>query len=676
MKMPKIQRAAMLAAIAVLCMGSPRSLLAQTVTTVAGGYIGDGGKAVNAAFTYPVGVAEDQNGNYYVSDLDGHRIRKINASNGKISTIAGTGIAGYNGDGILASAAQLNSPAHIKFDPQGDLVVSDSSNCRVRKIDSWGIITTIAGNGTCGSPSGDAGLATAATLGPSFGIAYDNSGNLYISDYVNNVVRVVNTAGIIYTFAGNGTAGFSGDGGPATLAQLHTPIGMVADAAGNIYIAESGNSVVRKVDITGTITTFAGLPGNGGFSGDGGPAASAAIGKPRGLAFYNGTIYISNAGAARIRGVDISTNVIQTYAGSSFGYDGDGNSLTASQFARPSMIIFNSQNELVVADTLNGRIREAEKKMFTMAGGYIGDGSVSASAAFQLPEAVAYDSAGNYYIADSTDNRVRKVTVKTGQIDTVAGTGVSGYAGDGKHATNAQLSSPAGVAVDNLGNIFISDSSNLVIRKVDTKGKISTFASNPNFSGLGHIALDSANNLYVADNGACVVWKITSAGTVSVFAGVVNVCNYNGDNIAATSAQLYTPYGVAFDSFGALYIADSSNNRVRRVDTAGTITTVAGDGNCGYSGDAGLAASAELCFPEDVVLTSEGAYIADTGNLVIRKINGGIISTYAGSGQSGYNGDALAALKTNLDEPIALAADGFGTVFELDDIQLLLRKIQ
>jgi hypothetical protein len=289
---------------------------------------------------------------------------------------------------------------------------------------------------------------------------------------------------------------------------------------------------------------------------------------------------------------------------------------------------------------------------------------------------VAFDSDGDYYIADATNNRVRKVTAKTGEINTVAGTGVSGYYGDGKRATNAELSYPTGIAVDNTGNIFISDTSNLVIRKVDSKGKISTFATNPNFSGLGHIALDSANNLYVADNGACVVWKITPAGAVSAFAGVVNVCSYNGDNIAATAAQLNAPYGVAFDSFGQLFIADLSNSRVRRVDTAGTITSVAGDGNCGYSGDAGLPSSAELCFPEDVVLTSEGVYIADTGNLVIRKISGGIITTYAGSGRSGYNGDGLAALSTNMDDPVALVVNQFGTVFELDDIQLRLRKIQ
>ena len=388
--------------------------------------------------------------------------------------------------------------------------------------------------------------------------------------------------------------------------------------------------------------------------------------------------------------MNTSTNVIQTYAGSSLGFDGDGHALTAAQFARPSMIMFNKQGDLVVADTLNGRLRVGAKKMFTVAGGYIGDGSTPTSAALVMPEAVAFDNGNNYYVADATGNRVRKVSASTGEISTVAGTGVNGYSGDGGPATSAQLWSPAGVAVDGNGNLFISDSFNNVIRKVDNTGKISTFANNANFGSLGHITLDSVNNLYVVDNANCadgahggVLWKITPVGTVSVFAGVVGVCGYNGDGIPAATALLNTPYGVAFDSFGDLYIADSSNNRVRKVDTAGTITTIAGDGNCGYSGDGGPQASAVRCFPEDVVLNAGVTYIADTANFVIRKISSGIITTYAGTGAVGfdgspfgYNGDGLPALSTNLDDPVGLAKDSSGTIYELDDSQQRLRKIQ
>ena len=671
----RIARTAVKLAISsVLWMGSAHLLPAQTVTTVAGGYLGDGEAATQAAFTFAPGVAQDASGNYYVSDLIGQRIRRIDSQTGRISTIAGTGIQGYNGDGIPAATAQVNFPAHLRFDPLGNLIFSDSGNCRVRRIDSSGIITTIAGNGTCGY-SGDGGPATSAALGNGYGIGYDPAGNLYITDFANNVVRMVDTAGVIHTVAGSGTAGYAGDGGPATQAQLNFPIGVQADTSGNIYIADSGNSRVRRLNKLGVITTLAGN-GTNAFSGDGGPATAAAVGKPRGLAFHNGTLYMSNGGDARIRSVNTSTNIINTFAGSSTGFDGDGYSLASSQFDLPSMIIFNSAGKLVVADTLNGRIRQAGSTMSTIAGGYVGDGAKATSAAFLEPEAVAFDLLNDYYIADETGNRIRKVNSLTGEISTVAGTGISGYSGDGGGATNAQLWFPAGVAVDWLGNIFISDSANNVIRRVNILGTISTFARSSQFVQLGHIVLDLADNLYVVDSGACVVWKITPAGTVSPFAGVPNSCGYNGDHIRATAATLNTPYGLGFDPVGNLYIADSSNCIVRKVDLTGTITTVAGNGNCAYAGDRGPATAASLCFPEDVVANAGSIYIADTYNLVIRRVAGGTITTYAGTGAFGYNGDGLPALSTNFDDPVALARNNFGTLFTLDDEQLLLRKIQ
>jgi sugar lactone lactonase YvrE len=205
-----------------------------------------GEKQLMPRSTMSWGSQKDKNGNYFVSDLDIHRIRMINPR-GEISTIAGTGIAGYNGDGIPASRALIFSPAHMQFDPSGNLVFADSGNCLLRRIDSRGIITTIAGNGTCGY-SGDGGPATAASVGTFYGIAFDGSGNLYLADLVSSVVRMVDTHGMIHTFAGNGTAGYSGDGGPATAAQLGFPIGLVAESSGNMYIADETDSVVRKVD--------------------------------------------------------------------------------------------------------------------------------------------------------------------------------------------------------------------------------------------------------------------------------------------------------------------------------------------------------------------------------------------------------------------------------------------
>jgi sugar lactone lactonase YvrE len=652
---------------------------AQTVTTVAGGYIGDGGKAVNAAFNFPPGIAQDQSGNYYVSDLGGNRIRKINSSTGNMSTIAGTGAPGYNGKGIPAAQAQLSSPAHLRFDPQGDLVVSDSGNCLVRKIDARGVITNIAGTGTCGY-SGDGGPATSAEIGNAYGIAYDPSGNLYICDWLNNVVRMVDTTGTIHTFAGtpNLNGGYSGNGVPATQALFDFPIGVQADSSGNIYIADCFNNLVRKVDKTGTITDFAGDQ-TGGSSGEGVLATTGEVWHPRGLAFNNNSLYISDGGDGRIRRVDLVADTIQTYAGLTSGYDGDGHALTASEFYLPGQMIFNSAGHLVVADAANGRIREAGNTMATIAGGYIGDGA-AIQAAFLSPQALATDVLGNSYVVDQNDNRVRKVNVLTGGISTVAGNGISGYSGDGGKATAAELWFPSGVAVDLLGNIFVSDSNNGAIRKVNSLGNISTFSKDPRFSSLGHIALDLLDNLYVVDSGACVVWKINQAAQVTVFAGVVNQCGYNGvgSNMKATAAYLNSPYGLGFDAAGQLYIADSGNDLIRKVNQAGTITTIAGiQGASGFSGNGGQATSATLNFPQDVIVDEGVIYIADSYNSRIRKIApSGIITTYAGTGALGYNGNGLPANLTNIDVPVALAQNLFGTLFELDENEDLLREIQ
>jgi sugar lactone lactonase YvrE len=665
---------AILAAIAGMWISSLNQGSAQTVTTIAGGYVGDGGRATDAAFNYVVGVAEDKSGNYFVSDLNTHRIRMI-SPRGEISTIAGTGIAGYNGDGIPATRALIFSPAHLQFDAGGNLVFADSGNCRLRRIDSRGIITTIAGNGICGY-SGDGGPATRASVGKFYGIAFDSSGNLYLADLVNCVVRRVDTHGIIHTFAGNGTAGYSGDGGPATAAQLGFPIGLVADSSGNLFIADEGDAVVRKVDTEGTITTFAGN-GSNGPSGDGGPASQAAIGGPRGITIHNGALYISNdGGGGRIRYVDLLTNIIQTYVGSTPGYDGDGHLLTNSQLDRPSMVIFNAAGNIVFADTLNGRVREGLTHLSTLAGGYVGDRDTPTSAAFIQPEAVNFDVRGNYYIADAAANRVRKVNAASGRISTVAGTGITGYSGDGRQATEAKLSYPSGVAADSNGNIFISDSFNAVIRKVDGEGTISTFAKNPNFGFLGAIKVDFEDNLYVADSSACVVWKITTKGKVRVFAGQINACSYNGDNIPATSAQLQFPSGLAFDRAGELFITDSGNCLVRKVNSEGLMTTVAGNGTCGFSGDGGAATSAALSYPIDVSVSFGNLYVADNGNDRIRKVSGGVISTFAGTGITGYNGEGKPALRTNFDDPVALAIDPNGALDVLDDFQNRLRQIQ
>jgi sugar lactone lactonase YvrE len=256
-------------ALSVLCvLAASLGVNAQSpkVITVAGGHLGSGVPATSASLSLTNSVAVDAKGDIFVTDGGHCRIRRID-KNGVIVSFAGTGICGYSGDGGPAHFAMI-SPAGIAFDVQGNLLIADSSS-RIRKITKNGIVTTIAGNGTAGN-SGDGGPATQATLYSPSSVYSDPSGSVYIADGGGNVIRLIDTFGNIHTLAGNGTWGFSGDGGPATSAQLYTPDAICADGNGNFYIADGNNDRIRKVDSTGTITTFAGNGFNGN-TGSGGP---------------------------------------------------------------------------------------------------------------------------------------------------------------------------------------------------------------------------------------------------------------------------------------------------------------------------------------------------------------------------------------------------------------------
>ncbi len=647
------------------------------VSTVAGGYVGDKGSPLSAALGGPYASALDSAGNLYISDVFMNRIRKVSA--GIITTYAGTGLCGYNGENVKANKANICASDAATFDPSGNLVVS--GDLRIRKIDKKTTnVTTVAGNGLAPyNPGDNGGSALKAAVGQVFQISYDTAGNMFFASVGQCVVWKIDTSGIIHTVAGNGTCGYNGDGIPATSAELNLPRGVVVDGSGNIYIGDTANHRVRKVDTTGNISTFAGN-GLGGFNGDGGLATSARIGSPRDLAISNGSLYISNAGSSRFRYVDFATLHINTYAGSTFGYDGDGHSLLSTQFSSPFYLIFDASGNPIFNDSLVGRVRQATAgTVNTIVGGFVGDGNKATSAAFVLPEALAIDKSGNIYVADYTGNRVRKIS--GGIMSTIAGvTGVSGYGGDNGPGTspNALLFAPQGVAVDSNGNVFIADTFNGVIREVNTAGTITTFATNPNFFGLLQMTTDTSNNLYVADNGACVVWKITPSAVVSIAAGVLNTCGYNGDGISATSAQLNAPYSVAVDSSGDLFIADNFNNRIREVNTSGVISTVTGDGNCGYSGNGGVATSAEICAPYGVAVNKSGTIYLSDANLTIRKISSGIITGFAGTGLAGFGftGDGMWPMLTNFSDPIALALDSKGALYVLDDNDHRIRKIQ
>jgi sugar lactone lactonase YvrE len=590
-----------------------------TISTVAGGGLPPTPMPAKAAWVQPSSVATDLAGNVYFSS--GQAVFKLGPA-GTLTRVAGAPGGSSLGDGGPATSAALWIPAGVAVDSGGNLYIADSHNNRVRKVAPSGTISTVAGNGN-GGYSGDGGPATSAQLNWPECIAVDSAGNLYIAEYGNNRIRKVAPGGTISTVAGNGTVGYSGDGGPATSAELRSPHGVTVDSSGNLYIADSDNSRIRKVSPGGTISTVAGT-GSAGYSGDGGPATSAELREPLGVAVdSSGNLYIADLHNDRIRKVSPG-GTISTVAG-------------------------------------------------TGSAGYSGDGGPANRAALRGPHGVAVDSSGNLYIADHYNRRIRKV-VPGGMISTVAGNGTWGYSGDGGKATSAQLYFPLGVAVNSAGNLYIADSSNNRIRKVTPRGTISTVAGNGTwgYSGDGGpatsaqlaqpkgVAVDSAGNLYIADEYR--IRKVSPGGTISTVAGT-RIVRYSGDGGPATSAGL-GPEGVAVDSAGNLYIADSINHRVRKVVPGGTISTVAGNGGAGYSGDGGPATSAQLAQPAGVAVDSSGnLYIADYGNSRIRKVaRDGAISTVAGNGTLGYSGDGGPATSAQLS-PAGVAVDASGRIY-------------
>ena len=569
------------------------------ISTAAGsGWIGDGGPATLAILRQPGGVAADNRGNVYIAETGGHRVRKLDRW-GTISTVAGTGVAGFSGDGGAAIAAQLAFPYGLAADSLGNLYIADLGNARVRCVDANGNITTIAGGGTLApKPSNEGMAATSMLLSSPRNLLAIDGGGLYISDFGGHRVFQLSTGGLLTTVAGTGTPGYSGDGGMATAALLAFPAGLTVGFDGSLYIADSLNHAVRRVS-SGVIATF-------GF-----------VGTPVGMAWdIFATLFVADVDANAllrfpgggvlppvlipasdvVRAMDLSMYVPESTAGivvrlplmgqmglAAGGGDtarGDGSEATEALLNHPSGVVADASGNLYIADRDNGRVRRVAT-----------DGTittVAASAGWIAPSAISVDAAGNLYIVDTGLKQVLQITP----------------AGDVKRVA-ADLSAPAAAVADAAGNLYIADTVAGKIFSVAPAGVVSTLLDK--LAGPHGLALDGAGHLFFTEQDGARVRRLDlAAGNLSELG----------------AGQWSIPRGIAVSAAGEVFVADTGRQQIMRVDGAGQVLAVAGTGVTGFTGDGGVASSAQLNFPWDVAIgPADVLYVADLENYRVRLLS-------------------------------------------------------
>jgi sugar lactone lactonase YvrE len=706
------------------------------ISTVAGnGSVivnGDGQQATSASLNTPHGIAVDAAGNLFIADYFDHRVRKVSA-NGIISTVVGTGVSGYSGDGGPATSAKLNMPDGIAVDMAGNLFIADSYNCRIRKVTADGTISTVAGTGISGY-SGDGGPAASANLGQPAGVAVDAAGDLFIADTYNNRIRKVSPDGLITTVAGTGPSGYtgvsnySGDGGPATSARLTLPSGVAVDSTGSLFIADRLNHAVRKVTRDGIISTVAGT-GTAGFSGDGGLAAAAKLSSPTGVAVdLSGNLFIADGDNNDVREVfstagPILIPVTLTSISPTSGFAGSAVNVTLVGMNFEAGMTVSAGPDITVSN-LSVSSTTTATAIFNIAfTPFFGSRNVTVTTSSGTSNAIPFtvtlapspmlasivpsfgDAGSVVNVTLTGSNFVTGLSVSAGNDITVSNVSVSSLttatatftisstAIFGPLDVTVSVPLPPGTVCTGVCGPQVSGPVTFTINQptlpaIKTVAGVGYLTTGSGFAGDGglatsaqlnapfNVAPDSEGNLFIADTSNNRIRKVTAAGVINTVAGT-GAPAFGGDGGPATSAQLWLPGGIAVDAAGNLFIADTFNNRIRKVTAAGVISSIAGTGTAGFGGDGGPATSAQLNEPHGIAVDPAGnLFIADSGNNRIRKVTAdGVISTVAGTGDPGFSADGGPATLAKLNVPFNVALDAAGDLFIADAANNRIREV-
>lgn len=636
----------------------------------------------------PIDVTATPDGTAFIVEMSTNRIRRL-APDGTLSTVAGTGAIGFSGDGGQATRATFSAPLAAAAAADGSVLVADSGNGRVRRIASDGTVSTVAGNGSSGSASPGAD-ARSVGLSPT-DVEVLPDGRFLVAEAFEHRVWVVED-GKLQPFAGNGAEGNSGDGGPAVDASFTSPSAIAAAPDGSVYVLDDTAAVVRRIDSDGTVTRVAGT-GTPGFGGDGGPATGAQFDSPQGIVVApDGSVYIGDVRNRRVRRIGPDSTITTVAGSGNRGFSGDGGPATAADLSTPTSPALGPDGEILFVDGYNNRIRAVAEDgtIRTAAGtgpsGLAGDGGPATEAPLRTPEGLAFDPRGRLVVVEGYTGAVRMVDTD-GTITTIGlqsdigllglaiapsglmsgtsgltskvyaataadnfvalgGTGAAGYSGDGGPAVSAQFNYPIGVAFD-ASSLLIADSANSRVRRIDQSGVVTTVAgtglpendggrdvpaAEASFAGPYGVAVGADGSVYVTELVGNRVRRIRPDGTVTTVAGTGQP-GYGGDGGPATSARLNGPAGVAVAADGSVYVTELKGHRVRRVGADGVITTVAGTGEAGFSGDGGPGAEAELSAPAFCTIGPDaGLYVSDSGNGRVRRIDAsGTITTVAGA---------------------------------------------